>query len=196
MNVSIYCSSLTGNTRKMAVYVAEKLQSTGYEVTLLEASDVVRRGDGSEIIPDISILAFWCRRSGLDDLSANLLSRWNGRKIIGIGTIGGNVKGDYGDRVKKNVKEAIGRDNICLGVGICQGSVDLKRIERRRLLPKDSKHYVSPEKYRRVLKTQGHPDQEDLKSIADYVSGVLGIYIPAQNRYTVGNRVDSASDSD
>ena len=109
----------------------------------------------------------------LDDLSKELLSRWTGRKIIGIGTIGGSVKGPYEDRVRKNVTRAIEEDNICLGVGVCQGSVDLKRIERRRHLPKESKHYVSPEKYRRFLGTQGHPDQEDLDGILSFVRKTL-----------------------
>lgn len=194
MNISIYCSSITGNTRKLAVYVAEKLRSAGHEALLWDSSDLVRKDQGDEEEPDISILAFWCRRSGLDDYSADLLSRWKGRKIVGIGTIGGNVRGAYGDRVRENVKKAIGQENICLGVSICQGSVDLKRIERRRHLPKESKHYVSPEKYRRVLKTQGHPDQEDLKRVADYVSRVLGIYIPAQNGYTVDDWIYSEKD--
>ncbi len=194
MNISIYYSSITGNTRKLAAYVTEDLRSLGHEVLLLETLDMVKKDKIEREEPDVSILAFWCRRSGLDDLSAELLSRWKGRRIIGIGTIGGNVRGAYGDRVREKVKETIGQDNICLGVGICQGSVDLKRIERRRRLPKDSKHYVSPEKYRRVLKTQGHPDQEDLRGVADYVSKVLGIYIPGQNGYTVDDRIYSEKD--
>ncbi len=173
MNISVYYSSITGNTRKLAAYVTGELRTAGCDVELLDSSDTVKKNVRCQQEPEVIILAFWCRRSGLDDLSTEILSRWTGRKIIGIGTIGGNVRGAYGDRVKENVMKAIEQDNICLGVGICQGSVDLKRIERRRHLPKESKHYVSPEKYRRVLKTQGHPDQEDLDSIVSFVCEIL-----------------------
>ena len=173
MNISVYYSSITGNTRKLAAYVSEELRLAGYDVKLLESSDTVKKRNICEQESDITILAFWCRRSSLDDLSIELLSRWTGRKIIGIGTIGGNVKGSYGERVRENVIKEIEQENVCLGVGICQGSVDLRRIERRRHLPKESKHYVSPEKYRRVLGTQGHPDQEDLDSMVSFVLKIL-----------------------
>ena len=106
-------------------------------------------------------------------MSARQLDHWKGRKIIGIGTIGGDAKGDYGDRVRTNVGKAIERENICLGVEVCQGAINLKRVEKRRYLPKENKHFVSPGKYRRFLKTQGHPDQEDLDRVAAYVKEIL-----------------------
>ena len=146
MNITVFYSSITGNTRKLAAYVAKSLEKDGYTVELEESSLPEDRDQTESILPDISILAFWCRRSGLDDISAGMLDSWKGRKIIGIGTIGGNAGGDYGDRVRSNVKEAIEKDNICLGVGICQGAVNLERIEKRRHLPRESKHYVSDEK--------------------------------------------------
>ncbi len=171
MYISIYYSSITGNTKALADYVAEDLGSQGHQAAVFPSSAPDRDEDDED--RGICILAFWCRRSGLDDLSARRLSRWKGRKVLAVGTIGGNVEGDYGDRVRRNVSEQISQDNECLGVYICQGSVDLKRIERRRHLPEDSKHYVSDKKYRRFLATQGHPDREDLESVARAVRSAL-----------------------
>jgi len=161
MYIPIYYSSITGNTKKLADYVAEDLRTLGHQAEVLPTSGPDK--EEGEKGRGISVLAFWCRRSGLDDLSAARLSRWKGKNILAVGTIGGHVKGDYGDRVRRNVREQISQDNVCLGVCICQGSVDLKRIEKRRRLPRDSKHYVSDKKYRRFLETQGHPDQTDLE---------------------------------
>ena len=176
MDIPIYYSSITGNTKALADYVAEDLRILGHRVEIFpsSASDQgsIPEEDSGES-GGICILAFWCRRSGLDDLSIRTLSRWKGRRVLAMGTIGGQVKGEYGDRVRRNVREMISQDNECLGVCICQGSVDLKRIEKRRQLPRESKHHVSEEKYRRLLKTQGHPDQDDLKTVAADVRLIL-----------------------
>ena len=173
MNISVYYTSITGNTRKLADHVTERLRRAGHEVELTDSSTRIRENDNGEKKPDVTILAFWCRRSGLDDISARILSHWKGRKIVGIGTIGGNVEGAYGERVRENVRETIEKDNICLGISICQGAVDLKRIEKRRKLPVESRHYVSSEKYQRILKTQGHPDRADLDCVAESVLKLL-----------------------
>lgn len=173
MHITVYYSSITGNTKKLAVYMAQRLRLSEYQVELTESSLALKEGYIEEGQTDIIILAFWCRRSGLDEVSAELLSRRRGRRIIGIGTIGGDAGGTYGDRVRRNVREAIEKENICLGVEICQGAINLKRVERRRYLPKESKHYVSPDKYERFLRTQGHPNQEDIESIAAFVEKIL-----------------------
>lgn len=170
MYIPIYYSSITGNTKKLADHIKKELTADGHEVQLFDSS---LSGEGPPREAEVILVAFWCRRSGMDDFSRRTVSRFRGKKILALGTIGGNVSGPYGDRVRENVRAFIGKENICLGVCICQGAVNLKRVQGRRLLPKEDSHYLSDEKYARFLETQGHPDEDDLRQAAECVRRYL-----------------------
>ena len=170
MYIPIYYSSITGNTKKLAEYIKKELQADGHEPELFDSA---LPGEEPDREAEVILVAFWCRRSGMDDFSLRTLSRLTGKKILAIGTIGGNVSGPYGDRVRKNVREVIEKENTCLGVCICQGAINLKRVQGRRMLPKEDRHYLSDEKYARFLETQGHPDEADLRQAAECVRRYL-----------------------
>ena len=161
--IAVYYSSTTGNTLKLAEHTAKVLEE-GHKVVIKGVSEVKQLDEA-----DLYILAFWCRRSGLDDASRALLGKCSSMKILAIGAMGGDVAGEYGARVERNVREAIGQRNICIGVFLCQGAVNMDSARKRMELPEDSPHYVSMEKYQRMLLTQGHPDEVDLKAAERYV---------------------------
>ncbi len=196
-NIAIYYSTITGNTLKLAKYIEELLRDKGYEVRLERSSeaesytagsadatgavDVAGLADATDIadaadIVDASpcIIAFWCRLSALDNISLSFLDRCSGRKILAIGTMGGDTGGEYGERVEANVRAAVEGNNTCLGVYLCQGSVDLERLRKRLYLPEDNPHYVSPEKFQRHVDMQGHPDESDLVAAGEAVLKMLG----------------------
>ncbi len=170
MYIPIYYSSITGNTKKLAEYIKKELEADGHESELYDSA---LPGGESDKEAEIILLAFWCRRSGMDDFSLRTLSRMRGKRILAMGTIGGNASGPYGDRVRENVRAIIEKENACLGVCICQGAVNLKRVQGRRLLPKEDRHFLSDEKYARFLETQGHPDEADLRQTAECVRRCL-----------------------
>ena len=155
--VVIYYSSTTGNTRKLAEYIA-KLLGERQEVLLGRTAETELPAEA-----DLIILAFWCRKSGLDDISRTFLERLSGRNILGMGTMAGDAYGEYGKRVAQNVREAIEKQNTCIGVILCQGAANMSSIKKRMALPEDNPHHVSEEKYKRLLLTQGRPDEVDLE---------------------------------
>ena len=122
---------------------------------------------------DIIIICFWCRRSGMDDLSLSLIESLSNKKILAIGTLSGDAKGQYGYRVKENAKNAISHNNQCIGVHLCQGHSNLKRIESRRHLNPGEPKYISPEKWLRHLNMQHHPDANDIKEVLRFVQCTL-----------------------
>ena len=120
---------------------------------------------------DIYILAFWCRRSSMDDRSRKVLGLLEGKKILAVGTIGGDAAGGYALRVEENVRKEISTRNDCLGVKVCQGAVNMARIEQRRSLSEDDPHYVNDEKYERYVRNIGRPNEEDKKAVMRYLDG-------------------------
>lgn len=169
MKIVIYYSSLTGNTQKLAKYLAGQLHARGEDVSLYNAKDV-----DALVEADLIILAFWCRRSSMDDLSLGILEKCRGKKVIAIGTIGGKAEEAYGRRVENTVRNVVEENNICLGAYACQGMIDPKRTEKRRALPKDRPHYLDDEGYARHLANRGRPHEEDLTRAYDYI--VKAIY--------------------
>lgn len=172
MNCPIYYSSVTGNTKKLANYIRKSLKRQGHTVSFVNSTRCKQEIELSEVL----ILAFWCRRSSMDDSSLRILAQCKGRKILAIGTMGGNVDGDYGRRVEENVRNVINQENECVGVCLCKGAIDLHRMKRRMLLPEDHPRHVNEAKYQKSLLTQGHPNEADLDKVDSFVKKcVIGI---------------------
>ncbi len=177
MNIQIFYSSLTGNTEKVASHLKETLLAEGHIVTYKNTRETLRErsqeGDSPLPFADLILICFWCRRSSMDSDSLKLLSMYRNQPIAAVGTIGGNIKGAYGDRVRNTVAEAVSEHNRCQGVFICQGKIAESRTEARRNLPKTSPHYLDDEAYARHLATRTHPDEADLSDAAAFVSNLV-----------------------
>ena len=174
MYLPLYYSSVTGNTKKLASYLKKNLKKRGHVVPFLNAARNHRPVEDADLL----ILAFWCRRSSMDDASLKLLSQCQDRKILAVGTMGGNVEGDYGRRVENNIRQLIEEKNQCIGVCLCKGAIDLRRMRRRMALPQDHPRHVTQEKFQKSLLTQGHPDHDDLERVNSFVENSLSF---AQN---------------
>ncbi len=157
-------TSITGNTKKLAEYLAACLKEKEYDFGFGKTVDMKELEEA-----ELYIMAFWCRRSGVDDVSQAFLEKCSDKNILAIGTMSGDSVGNYGKRVNNNVRNIVGERNNCVGVWLCQGSADLKRIQKRMLRPKDDPFYVSPEKYQTYVDRQSRPDESDLKAAAGYV---------------------------
>lgn len=164
MRIAIYYSSITGNTKRLAEYLTKVLSDVGEQVSLYQSAmekDLCQA--------DLYIIAYWCRRGGMDDLSIQTLEKCQGKKVMAVGTIGGNAAGPYGQRVIHKVEETVREENICIASLICQGMINPKRTEIRRNLPVDDPHYLDDENYARHLANRGRPNEEDLKKITEIV---------------------------
>lgn len=169
MKVSIRYSSVTGNTKRLAERLASDLCERNHDVILKDV------GNPPDVGADVVILAFWCRKSSLDDKSIRFVSSLHGKKIIAIGTVGGRADDSYGCRVEDSVRQVLEKCNTCFGVLVVQGSVNMKGIERRRMLNEDDPRYVDEQKYARLLGNQGRPHEQDIQDALEFVHSCLRI---------------------
>lgn len=174
MQILMYISSITGNTKKVALHAADYLTAAGHDVTIEDTPRfLATNSNESEIkIPsaDLILICYWCRRASMDDASMKLLSLCKDRKIALIGTMGGNVQGTYGNRVRQNAAELAAEHNTLIGSFLCQGKIEKSRTEKRRNLPKNHIHYLDDEAYARHLASRTHPDEQDLTDVQTAVA--------------------------
>jgi len=165
----MYISSCTGNTKKLAKGLIDELKQENQDVVICENSQEqpVKESD------DLVIVCFWCRRSTLDPQSKAVIDSFQGKRILAFGTMGGYPHSDYGQKIQRNVTAYINKENYCLGVYLCQGKVSLSRTEYRRNLPPTSPHHLDEEGVKRHLKSQLHPDREDIEQAIKFMQETL-----------------------
>lgn len=174
MKILIFISSLTGNTKKVALHVAENLKTAGHDIIIEETHPFLKRQVSCREteLPssDLILVCFWCRRGSMDDDSLHLLSLFKNQTIGVLGTMGGDPLRPYGERVRKNAVAAVSEKNKLAGVFVCQGKIQESRTEKRRNLPKDHIHYLDDESYARHLASRSHPDTADLAAAKNAVA--------------------------
>lgn len=165
--ISVMISSITGNTQKIADAVLKELENnldSSIKVDIFHNKEFLTVSSLSDYI----LLFFWCRKSTLDDYSQALIEQCKGKKILALGTMGGNPDGTYGERVRKNVEMFIEKNNVCCGVYLSQGKIPEKRTKYRMNLPKDHPHYLDEEGVKRHEQSRSHPDKKDLENAVDF----------------------------
>ncbi|MDO4553570.1 MAG: flavodoxin family protein [Lachnospiraceae bacterium] len=156
--IDAYLSTVTGNTKKLAEGVKNKLKEQGICLNLHENENFQPDNMENELI----LIFFWCRRSTLNPESKVFLEKWKGKRVIAIGTMGGYPDSEYGNRVRKNVRTDIEKENYCEGIFLSQGKIDEQSTAHRRSLSPENPHYLNDEAYERHLESRKHPNQEDI----------------------------------
>lgn len=167
--IYVYLSSMTGNTEKLAKGVLENLSRKNVFFSLHNNELLT----SSDEIGELAILFFWCRRGNLDDNSRVFLEHCEDKKVIAVGTMGGYPDSEYGKKVKDAVFQSISKNNICLGVFLTQGKIDIKRTEYRKKLPPEHPHYLDEEGTRRHEESQKHPNQTDIERAGAFLEKKL-----------------------
>ncbi|GLB29103.1 flavodoxin [Lacrimispora amygdalina] len=163
--IYVYLSSLTGNTEKLAKGVLENLSRKNCSFSLHDNEFITSSGEIGELV----ILFFWCRRGNIDSASRVFLEHCKNKKIIAVGTMGGYPDSEYGSKVKDVVFQVISENNICMGVFLSQGKIDIQRTEYRKTLPPEHPHYLDEEGIRRHEESQKHPDQTDIERAGTFL---------------------------
>ncbi|MBE5983628.1 MAG: hypothetical protein E7248_10065 [Paenibacillaceae bacterium] len=158
-NIYVYLSSLTGNTEKLAKGVLEKLSRKTGSFSLHDNEFLT----SSAGIGKLVVLFFWCRRGNLDYNSQMFLEHCKNKKIIAVGTMGGYPSSEYGNKVKKAIFQSISQNNICMGVFLSQGKIDIQRTEYRKKLPPEHPHFLDEKGIRRHEESRKHPDEADIE---------------------------------
>ncbi|MDO5725911.1 MAG: flavodoxin family protein [Tissierellia bacterium] len=119
----IIYSSKTGNTKKMAEYLANNLKKD-YIIDIFSADDLANLSEY-----DFLLLGGWVDKGHLDKKAMKILKRIDKFKIGIFGTIGAMPNSAHGLEVKGNLENLIA-DKYSLGVYLCPGTVDPKLIKQ------------------------------------------------------------------
>ncbi|MBC2577821.1 flavodoxin family protein [Peptostreptococcus russellii] len=123
MKIAIVYSSLTGNTKKLAEGVFNKIPSN-FEKSIFNENDEY---DLSEY--DIVIPAFWIDRSFPNKSMKNFISKLKNKKIFFMGTMGFFPDSKHGRDCAENTLSIIDESCEVLGYFICNGKVDMNLLK-------------------------------------------------------------------
>lgn len=80
--ITIFVSSLTGNTEKIATAIYNHLNELNYSVSIQDSCIL----NTKPISADLFILCFWCRRACVDDATKKLSANFSNTSFLAIGT--------------------------------------------------------------------------------------------------------------
>ena len=123
MKVAIVYSSLTGNTKKLAEGVFNKIPSN-FEKSIFNEND---KYDISEY--DIVVPAFWIDRAFPNKSMKKFISELKNKKIFFMATMGFFPDSRHGRDCAENTLSIIDKSCEVLGYFICNGKVDLKLLK-------------------------------------------------------------------
>lgn len=150
---AIVCSSITGNTRRLAEALSAAATAPVHHVS--HAPRLPREG--------VLLLGFWVRRGQPDSRSLRFWQGLRGRRVFVFGTHG-TRPGSAHSRQSLAAACRLLRDNgnEVLGGFVCQGRVNPRLVA---LAGKPGHHAMTPGRAARLAEAARHPDGADLAAL-------------------------------
>lgn len=124
MKVAVVYSSLTGNTKKLANGVFDKIPSN-FEKAIFNEKDEFDLSEYDVIVP-----AFWVDKSFPNKSMKNLIQELRNKKIFFMGTMGFFPDSKHGRDCAENTESIIDKSCEILGYFICNGKVDMELLKK------------------------------------------------------------------
>lgn len=164
MKIGIIYSSVTGNTKKIAVALHKNLNNS----ELIKAKNDINLNEY-----DILILGYWVNKGTANLKIKNLVENLSNKKIAVFGTSGQYPNSKRAIKYKKRVKKLVENENIYLGGYICQGKIKEERTKKRLEIPKGESHYLDEKGYKRHLESRNHPNMEDINAAILWIKNII-----------------------
>lgn len=150
MKKAVVYSSVTGNTRKLAEAICDKVgaQYCGKPCDeALEAENI--------------FVGFWATRNSCGEDIKGFIEKLSGKRVFIFGTAGYNNTKEYFDEILNSVKAIVPDSNTIVGAYMCQGKVS----DTMKAKIKDMK----PEMYEAIKEKlavgESHPDENDISGL-------------------------------
>lgn len=169
MKAAVVCSTLTGNTRRVAEAFCAGL---GFGAELFDVKDAP---DPAAF--DLVVMGFWVDRGHPDQKSMDFMRRVAGKKVFSLFTLGAKPKTAHAFKCAYTSASYWGEGCEQIGSWHCQGAIDPKLIEQMRRMPKmpGNPHAATPETEARWAAAASHPDAEDLEAAKEAARAVRQI---------------------
>lgn len=157
MRICLVYSSQTGNTKKVANYVAERLS-----IPLFSVDTTISCAAFEGII-----LGFWLLRGRPDPKMQAFMQGLHDKRIFFFATHAAWVESEHVRLCKAWVTETlIGQGNRVLGDFSCQGRVHFRD---------HAHHPMTPERRERLCEAMHHPDADDCSSCLGAIQKAFGL---------------------
>lgn len=157
MKCSIVYSSVTGNTKKLAETIKNKVGECYFGKPSDEA-----------LIADVIFIGFWTTKNSCSVDIQEFIAKLSDKKIFIFGTAGYDNTKEYFEEILNNVKSHVPSSNTIVGAYMCQGKVsDVMQNKIKE---------VKPEKYEtikeKLLESENHPNEDDIKLLITEIDKV------------------------
>ena len=169
MKPLIIYSSQTGNTRKIALAMAEE----DHDITCLSIDEITTI---DVLAYDMIYLGYWVNQGDMDQKSKQVIKHLKNHTIALFGTLGAKVDSSYYAIVKQCVEANFEGMHI-IGHHLCQGSVSENVIERYREICKKSPGDIH-KKAQLDAYEEGitHPNEEDIQDAVAFLHTMMDGY--------------------
>lgn len=158
MKYAVVYSSVTGNTKKLA----ETIQNKVGECYIGKPSD-------EALTADVVFVGFWATKNSCGADIKTFIEKLSDKKVFIFGTAGYDNSQEYFDGILDSVKAHVPASNTIIGSYMCQGKVSEAMQDRIK--------EVMPEKYEaikdKLAESVNHPNEEDLKLLVSEVEKAI-----------------------
>ena len=162
-DIAVIYSSRTGNTKKVAEYLAEALGAPCRSVK-----------DAGDVPEDAALcVGTWIDRGTADAAAKKYIETLRGRRVVIYGTLGAEPDSEHCAKCIENIRALFDPSNEILGAILVQGAIDPMLIEMFKSMPKDNVHAFTAENAARYAAAASHPDAADCAQVAAAAKEVL-----------------------
>lgn len=160
-------SSRSGNTRRLAEGVAERLAKKEISVMLYDISDGSMPPLADLQAADLVVVAFWVDKTRADEAACEVLKRLDGVSVYLTGTLGYFADSPYGTKCLLNAVDCLPDTAKVLGGSLYQGGSDRMRRELAGEELPPRKHDLGPEAKERQLLLLDRPSEIEMDVLAE-----------------------------
>ncbi|WP_418764846.1 flavodoxin family protein [Mailhella sp.] len=167
MKTLVVYSSRTGNTKKVALAVAEALPECELVAVEEAPTDVKEYG--------LVAVGYWVDRGMPDGKTRDWLAGVKNARLAFFGTLGAWPDSEHAKECMvcgEKLALEPSRGNVTLGSWLCQGKVDPKLLEvMEKMAP--GAHPMTPERKARIEEAAKHPDDDDCRGAQEFIRRML-----------------------
>ncbi|NME84369.1 flavodoxin family protein [Clostridium sp. SM-530-WT-3G] len=150
MKYAIVYSSITGNTKKLAESIKNKITECYFGNPSDEA-----------LSADTIFLGFWAAKNSCSADVQSFIEKLSGKKLFIFGTAGYNNTKEYFEEILSNVKSHVPSSNTIIGTYMCQGKVSDTKQD---MIKKDNAEMYKAIKDN-LAESERHPNEDDIKAL-------------------------------
>lgn len=154
MKYAVVYSSITGNTKKLAEEIKNKVGECYFGKPCDEA-----------LMADVVFVGFWATKNSCSEDIKTFIEKLDNKKVFIFGTAGYNNTKEYFEEILESVKAYVPASNTIIGTYMCQGKVsDAKQENLKQVMPE--KYEVIKDK---LEESVNHPNEEDVNALIEAI---------------------------